>query len=100
MRKSFTAIVVASVGLMAASAANAACTTVHTKGTAGSKDSAMVQAWEAQLQARGWKGWIEFMGSGMKVGHAPGYKSAKITRQKCMPGEMGQVCYISAALCD
>jgi len=100
MRKSFTAIVVASVGLMAASAANAACSVVHTKGTAGDKGGAMVQAWEAQLQARGWKGWVEFMGSGMKVGNAPGYKSAKITRQKCEAGEMGQVCHISATLCD
>lgn len=100
MNKLLTAVVVASVGLAMSSAANAACSRVSTKGTAGGKDSAMVQAWEAQLQARGWKGWMEFMGSGMKVGHAPGYKSAKITRQKCMPGEMGQVCYISASLCD
>lgn len=100
MRTSLIAITAAVASLAAASAANAACTTVHTKGTAGDKGGAMVQAWEAQLQARGWKGWLEFMGSGMKVGHAPGYKSAKITRQKCVAGEMGQVCHISAVLCD
>ena len=100
MKKMIAAVVVASVGLAMSSAANAACSRVSTKGTAGSKDSAMVQAWEAQLQARGWKGWMEFMASGMRVGNAPGYKSAKIERQSCNPGELGVVCHITANLCD
>jgi hypothetical protein len=100
MKKALGLIALATAGMMLSSAANAACTRVSTKGTAGSKDSAMVQAWEAQLQARGWKGWGTFMASGMKVGNAPGYKSAKIERQSCQPGELGVVCRITANLCD
>ena len=100
MRKSLFVVMIATAGLAMTSAANAACSTVSTKGTAGDKGGAMVQAWEAQLQARGWKGWAEFMASGMRVGSAPGYKSAKMNRQSCTAGELGQVCHITATLCD
>ncbi len=100
MKKIAFAITIVAAGLAMAPSADAACSRVHTKGTAGDRAGAMVQAWEAQLQARGWKGWIEFMASGMKVGHAPGYKTAKIERQHCQAGELGQVCRITANLCD
>lgn len=100
MKKTVYAIMIAVAGFSMTSAADAACSRVSTKGTAGSKDSAMVQAWEAQLQARGWKGWGTFMAGGMKVGSAPGYKSATINKQRCHPGELGQVCHITATLCD
>jgi hypothetical protein len=100
MMKSLCITAMAAAALFAASSAEAACSRVHTKGTAGDKAGAMVQAWEMQLQARGWKGWPTFMATGMKVGNAPGYKSAKIERQKCTPGEAGVVCRITANLCD
>jgi hypothetical protein len=100
MRKSLYALVIVTAGLTMASTANAACSRVSTKGTDGSKNGAMVQAWEAQLQARGWKGWMEFMGSGMKVGNAPGYKSSRIERSSCNSGELGVVCHVTATLCD
>jgi hypothetical protein len=100
MKNLAIAIAVSAAAFAMAPSADAACTRVHTKGTAGDRAGAMVQAWEMQLQARGWKGWPTFMVSGMKVGHAPGYKSAKIERQHCQPGEAGVVCRITANLCD
>jgi hypothetical protein len=100
MMKMILAVAVAAIGASLATSADAACSRVHTKGTAGDRAGAMVQAWEMQLQARGWKGWPTFMATGMKVGDAPGYKSAKIERQNCTPGEAGVVCRITANLCD
>ena len=82
MRKSLFVVMIATAGLAMTSAANAACSTVSTKGTAGDKGGAM------------------FMASGMRVGSAPGYKSAKMNRQSCNAGELGQVCHITATLCD
>lgn len=100
MKKILCIVAMAAAGLSVATSAEAACSRVHTKGTAGDQAGAMVQAWEMQLQARGWKGWPTFMATGMRVGDAPGYKSAKIERQKCNPGEAGVVCRITANLCD
>lgn len=100
MKKTVCLIAIAAAGIAMSSAAEAACSRVHTKGTASDQAGAMVQAWEMQLQARGWKGWPTFMMSGMRVGDAPGYKSAKIERQRCQPGEAGFVCRITANFCD
>ncbi len=100
MKKIICLVAMAAAGLSLATTAEAACSRVHTKGTDSDKAGAMVQAWEMQLQARGWKGWPTFMANGMKVGDAPGYKSAKIERQSCTPGESGVVCRITANLCD
>lgn len=93
-------VVVAGAGLGMTSAAHAGCSRLTTAGTAGDRAGAMVQAWEAQLQGRGWKGWGTFMASGMKVGTAPGYKSASINKQSCKAGGIGTECIITATLCD
>ena len=43
--------------LLASAAADAACVRKGGKGTGGSRDSAMFQAWEAVLQATSWGSW-------------------------------------------
>lgn len=100
MSKVVKIAVFAIAGMALSSAAHAGCSRLTTAGTAGDKPGAMVQAWEAQLQGRGWKGWGEFMATGMKVGTAPGYKSAKINKQSCKPGGIGVECIVTATLCD
>jgi hypothetical protein len=85
--------------LLASAAADAACVRKGGKGTGGSRDSAMFQAWEAVLQATSWGSWGSFMTSGMKVGSAPGYKVSGLT-SRCSPGGLGQTCIIQATLCN
>ena len=58
------------------------------------------QAWEAVLQATSWGSWAQFMGSGMKIGSAPGYRVSNM-RTSCKPGGMlGTECVITANLCN
>jgi hypothetical protein len=85
--------------LVACAAAEAACVNKGGRGTGGSRDSAMFQAWEAVLQATSWGSWAGFMTSGMKVGSAPGYKVSGL-KSRCSPGGLGQECVISARLCN
>ncbi|MGE0852341.1 MAG: hypothetical protein AB7O44_22410 [Hyphomicrobiaceae bacterium] len=85
--------------LIAAGGAEAACINKGGRGTGGSRDSAMFQAWEAVLQATSWGSWAQFMASGGKIGSAPGYKVSNL-RSKCGPGGMGTECVISARLCN
>jgi hypothetical protein len=85
--------------LVASAAADAACVRKGGKGTGGSRDSAMFQAWEAVLQATSWGSWAGFMTSGMKVGTAPGYKVSNL-KSSCSPGGLGQTCIIQATLCN
>jgi hypothetical protein len=85
--------------LIAAGGAEAACINKGGRGTGGSRDSAMFQAWEAVLQATSWGSWAQFMASGGKIGSAPGYKVSNL-RSKCGPGGMGMECVISARLCN
>jgi len=84
--------------LLAAGAAQAECVNKGGRGTGGTRDSAMFQAWEAVLQATSWGPWAQFMASGAKVGSAPGYKVSNL-RSKCGPGGMGTECVVSARLC-
>jgi hypothetical protein len=103
MRRKFKRVImpaVAVAGLLAAAgAAEAACISKGGRGTGGSRDSAMFQAWEAVLQATSWGSWAQFMAAGAKVGSAPGYKVSNL-RSKCGPGGMGTECVISARLCN
>ena len=85
--------------LVASAAADAACVRKGGKGTGGSRDSAMFQAWEAVLQATSWGSWAGFMTSGMKVGTAPGYKVSNL-KSSCSAGGLGQTCIIQATLCN
>jgi hypothetical protein len=92
-------LVFAGALLLVSAAADAACVRKGGKGTGGSRDSAMFQAWEAVLQATSWGSWGSFMTSGMKVGSAPGYKVSGLT-SRCSPGGLGQTCIIQATLCN
>jgi hypothetical protein len=85
--------------LSAAGTADAACISKGGRGTGGSRDSAMFQAWEAVLQATSWGSWAQFMATGAKVGSAPGYKVSNF-RSKCGPGGLGTECVVSARLCN
>lgn len=100
MRNIVKVVIVAVAGFGMTSAAHAGCSRLTTAGTAGDRSGAMVQAWEAQLQGRGWKGWPTFMAGGMRVGSAPGYRSASINRSSCKKGGVGVECVITATLCD
>ena len=61
-----SALVFAGALAAAGTAAEAGCINKGGRGTGGSRDSAMFQAWEAVLQATSWGSWAQFMGSGMK----------------------------------
>jgi hypothetical protein len=94
------AVAFAGALMLTGAAAEAACVSKGGRGTGGSRDSAMFQAWEAVLQATSWGSWLQFMGSGMKVGSAPGYRVSNM-RSSCKPGGMlGTECVITARLCD
>jgi hypothetical protein len=93
------AVAFAGALMVASAAADAACVRKGGKGTGGSRDSAMFQAWEAVLQATSWGSWAGFMTSGMKVGTAPGYKVSNL-KSSCSPGGLGQTCIIQATLCN
>lgn len=103
MRRKFKRAILPAVALAGAlaagGAAQAECISKGGRGTGGSRDSAMFQAWEAVLQATSWGSWAQFMASGAKVGSAPGYKVSNL-RSKCGPGGMGTECVISARLCN
>jgi|ERR1700704_6352896 hypothetical protein len=94
-----TSVVLAGA-LAVAGTADAACIHKGGRGTGGSRDSAMFQAWEAVLQATSWGSWAQFMGSGMRVGSAPGYRVSNL-RSSCKPGGMmGTECVVTATLCN
>jgi hypothetical protein len=86
--------------VVASAVADAECVNKGGRGTGGSRDSAMFQAWEAVLQATSWGSWAGFMSTGMKVGTAPGYRVSNL-KSRCGPGGMmGQECVITARLCN
>jgi hypothetical protein len=94
------ALVFAGALTVAGTAGEAACVSKGGRGTGGSRDSAMFQAWEAVLQATSWGSWAQFMASGAKVGSAPGYRVSNL-RSSCKPGGMmGTECVITAHLCN
>jgi hypothetical protein len=99
VRKLVPVAAAAGMLMIASAAANAACVNKASYGTAGSLDSAKFQAWEAILQATSWGSWAQFMGSGMVVGTAPGYKVSNV-RFSCKAGGAGQECKAWARLCD
>ena len=74
------------------------CVNKAASGTNTTKDGAMFQAWEAVLQATDWGSWASFMGSGGKVGTAPGYKVSNV-KSRCQPGGLGHSCKMQATLC-
>lgn len=93
--------VLAGAGLLmlaATQGAQAQCNTISSKGTAGSLDGAKFQAYEAILQGTSWGMWSVWMGSGAKVGEAPGY-TVKGLIFRCKPGGWGQECRARATLC-
>ncbi|MDX2159488.1 MAG: hypothetical protein SFW09_23525 [Hyphomicrobiaceae bacterium] len=74
------------------------CVNKAASGTNTTKDGAMFQAWEAVLQATDWGSWASFMGSGSKIGTAPGYKVSKVS-SRCSAGGLGFNCKMQATLC-
>jgi hypothetical protein len=105
MRRKFKHVVMPALAFAGAltlvgAVAQADCINKGGRGTGGSRDSAMFQAWEAVLQATSWGSWAQFMASGAKVGSAPGYKVSNL-RSRCMKGgALGTECVISARLCN
>ncbi len=61
-RLMMTSVVFAGALVAAGTAADAGCINKGGRGTGGSRDSAMFQAWEAVLQATSWGSWAQFMG--------------------------------------
>lgn len=99
-RMSVPALVFAAAVLTAGAGAEAACISKGGRGTGGSRDSAMFQAWEAVLQATSWGSWAQFMAAGARVGSAPGYRVSNM-RSSCKAGGMlGTECVITANLCN
>jgi len=86
--------------LMVGAGAEAACISKGGRGTGGSRDSAMFQAWEAVLQATNWGSWAQFMASGAKVGSAPGYRVSNLRSSCKAGGMMCTECVITAHLCN
>ena len=90
VRAMVPALAFAGALLVASAAADAACVRKGGKGTGGSRDSAMFQAWEAVLQATSWGSWAGFMTSGMKVGTCPGLQGERshvaLQRRRIGPG--------------
>lgn len=74
------------------------CVNKAGQGTNTTEDGAKFQAWEAVLQATDWGAWATWMGSGGKVGTAPGYAVSKV-KFRCKPGGIGQECVGQATLC-
>ena len=95
-----TSVVFAGALAVAGAAAQAGCITKAGSGTGGSRDSAMFQAWEAVLQATSWGSWASFMGSGMKIGTAPGYRVSGVRTSCKAGGLLGQTCTMQATLCN
>ena len=93
------AMILAGAMVAAGTSAQAGCITKAGSGTGGDRSSAQFQAWEAVLQATSWGSWAGFMGSGMKVGTAPGYRVSGV-RTSCRAGGLGQTCVMQATLCN
>jgi hypothetical protein len=74
------------------------CVNKAGQGTNSTVDGAKFQAWEAVLQATDWGAWAAWMGSGGKVGTAPGYHVSKV-HFRCKPGGIGSECVGQAMLC-
>ena len=102
MMKSLVIAGVAAIGLLAGSAglssADAQCINKAGQGTNSTEDGAKFQAWEAVLQATDWGSWASWMGSGGKVGTAPGY-AVKNVKFRCKAGGLGKECVGQATLC-
>ena len=103
MQKSASLVAIA-LALTAATAvmstaSAATCVSKAGEGTGGSKDSAIFQGYEAVLQVTSWPMWSQWMASGAKVGVAPGYKVSNL-KSNCRAGGLGQVCRVSATLCQ
>lgn len=89
---------VATPQALAAKKGGGTCVNKAASGTNTTKDGALFQAWEAVLQATDWGSWASFMGSGAKIGTAPGYRVSKV-KQKCGAGGLGYSCKMQATLC-
>jgi hypothetical protein len=103
MLKSIAVAGLAAAGLLIGSAALSAadaksCVNKAGQGTNTTEDGAKFQAWEAVLQATDWGMWATWMGSGGKVGTAPGYQVSKVNF-RCKPGGIGRECIGQATLC-
>jgi hypothetical protein len=94
----FVAVVAASPVAAAPKGGSGTCVNKAASGTNSTRDGAMFQAWEAVLQATDWGSWGTFMGSGAKIGTAPGYKVSNV-RSRCNPGGLGYQCMMQATLC-
>jgi hypothetical protein len=99
MKRLVCAAAAAALGLMLATAAEAACINKAGQGTNSTEEGAKFQAWEAVLQATSWGSWASFMSSGQKIGTAPGYQ-VKNVRTKCTKGGLGSECVMQATLCN
>jgi hypothetical protein len=99
-RSMMTSLVFAGALVAAGTAADAGCINKGGRGTGGSRDSAMFQAWEAVLQATSWGSWAQFRGGGMWVGSAPGYKVSNLRSSCKAGGMMGTECVVTATLCN
>jgi hypothetical protein len=84
--------------LIASCGAQAQCVSKAGQGTGSNEENAKFQAWEAVLQATDWGSWAGFMSSGMKIGHAPGYKVSNL-KSRCKKGGLGSECIVQARLC-
>jgi hypothetical protein len=89
-------LVLGSAGLSPADAKT--CVNKAGQGTNVTEDGAKFQAWEAVLQATDWGTWATWMGSGGKVGTAPGYAVSKV-KFRCKAGGLGRECVGQATLC-
>ena len=74
------------------------CVNKAASGTNTTQDGAKFQAWEGVLQATDWGSWASFMGSGAKIGTAPGYAVSKVG-SRCAKGGLGFVCTMQETLC-
>lgn len=74
------------------------CVNKAGQGTNTTEDGAKFQAWEAVLQATDWGMWATWMGSGAKVGTAPGYAVSNV-KFRCKAGGIGRECVGQATLC-
>ena len=102
MRKSsgLTCLLVVGLVGLAVTSAQAGCQLKAGQGTGSNDESAKFQAWEAVLQATDWGSWSSFMASGMRIGHAPGYKVANLKHRCGAGGTLGRSCTMHAQLCN
>lgn len=103
MLKSTAIAALAAAGLLLGSAGFTSadaktCVKKAGQGTNNTEDGAKFQAWEAVLQATDWGAWASWMGSGGKVGTAPGYAVSNV-KFRCKPGGIGSECVGQATLC-